>query len=71
MIAWISEWFERRQKAPWKRGYSFAAGELLRSAQTIYELEMLSDNPWEYHHAFDSGMSQACADWRKLTGRTE
>lgn len=69
-IAWISKWLERRQKATWKRGHSFAAGELLRGARTLDDLETLADNPWERRTAFEDGMSQACSDWRKLAGRT-
>ena len=71
MITWISNRIARRQRGVRRSGHVWAAGELLSGALPLDFVEHMCDNPWERRTAFEDGMPQACADWRKLTRRTE
>jgi hypothetical protein len=67
--AWLERRRDKRKAADHKRGYSYAAGELLQSDGAAQErLEAETDAACHYgvFGAFDSGIDHALRDWRIL-----
>lgn len=68
----FARWRKRRAMAYQRRGYDYAAGELLRTKgddDVIIYLEDMVTYGFGGIHPFDKGVIQALRDWRELVSR--